>query len=56
MRDGELRPFVRAEAAASAILNALAWMDPETARKYREDASYKALERALSTNDQGDHR
>jgi hypothetical protein len=35
------------EAATSAVLNALAWMDPDTACRYREDDSYKHLAELL---------
>lgn len=44
----EVKRLVLADTALAAVFDALSWMDPETAEKWRAEASYKRLAEALS--------
>jgi hypothetical protein len=47
----EVERLVLADTALAAVFDALSWMDPKTAAKWRREPSYKRLRDALMKED-----
>jgi hypothetical protein len=49
MDGSEVERLVLADTVIAAVFDALSWMDPETAGKWRAEPTYKRLRAALET-------